>query len=288
MIVFYACGGLGNQMFQYAMARQVAIDRNMQLRVDLSWYSRVRKGVTPRQFELGSYEIALQSVPPLVGALASLLRHRQTQFLWPMLGLRPILEGRREVPSDFELKKGAYLVGYWQDERLFLRIRSVLKSEFQPRIPLATADADWVAEIDASESVSIHVRRGDYVSLPSAAQCHGSCSASYYQRAMEFVTMRVRSPKFFVFSDDPAWAMHNLPASFDLRHVSAARTGSGSDDLRLMSRCRHHIIANSSFSWWSAWLGETPASIVVTPDPWFAAPRNDLTIVPARWAKLAR
>jgi hypothetical protein len=286
VIVFHACGGLGNQMFQYAMARQVAIDSDMELRVDLSWYARQRTGVTPRKFELLSYGIALARAPLLFENLSVLLRHRRSQFLWPLLGLRPVDEVRREVQSKLYFANGAYLRGYWQDERYFHRIRSLLQAEFQPRPSLA--DADWLAEISSSESVCVHVRRGDYVSLPSAAKYHGCCSLDYYRRAMELVATKVRSPKFFVFSDDPVWAERNLPGSFGLRHVSTGLSRTATEELQLMLRCRHHIIANSSFSWWSAWLGETPDGVVVAPDPWFSGHGDDSTPVPARWIKLPR
>jgi hypothetical protein len=286
VIVFHACGGLGNQMFQYAMARQVAIDSGMELRVDLSWYKRQRAGVTPRKFELLSYEISLARAPLLFESLSVVLRHRRSQFLWPLLGLRPIDEVRHEVHSNLCFANGAYLRGYWQDERYFCRIRSLLQVEFQPRPSLA--DADWLAEITSSESVCLHVRRGDYVTLPSASQYHGCCSLDYYRSAMELVAMRVRSPKFFVFSDDPVWAERNLPRSFGLRHVSMGVSRTATEELQLMSRCRHHIIANSSFSWWSAWLGETPGGVVVAPDPWFSGRGIDSTPVPTRWNKLPR
>jgi hypothetical protein len=142
--------------------------------------------------------------------------------------------------------------------------------------------------MEAVESVSLHVRRGDYVSNARANAVHGTCSLAYYRQAIALVRERVIAPRFFIFSDDISWARAHLsfddaPATFvDWNGPEAPQ-----EDLRLMARCRHHVIANSSLSWWGAWLSTTPGQIVVSPRDWFST-NNDRArdVVPERWIRI--
>jgi hypothetical protein len=180
-----------------------------------------------------------------------------------------------------------YLKGYWQDERHFRQIRKTLQEELRPREALDHADADALQEIEQSESVSIHVRRGDYVSLASAAAHHGVCPVSYYERALAVLVSRVTKPRLFLFSDDLAWARANLPRKWPLKTVGNGSELDAVKELQFMAACKHHILANSTFSWWAAWLGERPGSIITAPRRWFADARRGNNIVPARWLREA-
>lgn len=137
------------------------------------------------------------------------------------------------------------------------------------------------------ESVSVHVRRGDYVTLASASAYHGLCTLDYYHRAIRHVAERVANPTLFVFSDDPEWTKANLHSPFPTHYVDHNPAGKAFQDLRLMSLCRHHILANSSFSWWGAWLSRSNGGLVIAPERWYAVNRPTPDLIPARWIRMA-
>jgi hypothetical protein len=144
-----------------------------------------------------------------------------------------------------------------------------------------------LTEIRKYNAVSIHIRRGDYVSNPSAAAVHGICSLEYYEAAIQFIASRTDQPFFFVFSDDPQWAKNNLKTKHPTYFVEEDGTNKGAADMCLMSTCNHHIIANSSFSWWGAWLNNKADKIVVAPQIWFRDTTiNTRDLLPAQWYEL--
>jgi hypothetical protein len=147
-------------------------------------------------------------------------------------------------------------------------------------------NAEVAASIRGVDSVSVHVRRGDYVSDPATNQSLGTCSAEYYRGAARLIASQVSSPRFFVFSDEPDWARANLELEGPAVFVTHNDPERGYEDMRLMAFCRHHIVANSSFSWWGAWLSNS-GGIVVAPKRWFKANEWDARdLVPERWVRL--
>ena len=147
--------------------------------------------------------------------------------------------------------------------------------------------AELMAKIESCHSVSLHVRRGDYASDPVFLAMHGLCPLDYYERAVKHVSERVSDPVFFLFSDDPDWVRANLNVHGTVEVVDQNGPDAGSEDLRLMSRCRHHIVANSTFSWWGAWLNGGAPKIVVAPQRWFAdESMNAVDLIPEAWVKL--
>lgn len=136
-------------------------------------------------------------------------------------------------------------------------------------------------------AVSLHVRRGDYVSDARTHAAHGLCSIDYYRAAVRYIIDRVEAPEFFVFSDDIAWARGNLDISHPCHYLDHNRGAESYNDMRLMSLCHHHIIANSSFSWWGAWLNPRDDKIVVAPARWFASGNRRLDdLFPPGWVTL--
>ena len=139
----------------------------------------------------------------------------------------------------------------------------------------------------AVNSVSIHVRRGDYLTNPVTFQTHGLCDIDYYKKAIDEILDLVDKPHFFIFSDDQSWAKSNIIFGAPTDYVMHNNSLKNYEDLRLMSYCRHHIIANSSFSWWGAWLGNNPEKIVIAPKKWFNDPKIDTTdLIPDTWLRL--
>jgi hypothetical protein len=188
-------------------------------------------------------------------------------------------------PEILNLTDNVYLEGYWQSEKYFKDIEEIIRTEFRIKIPPDPLTKQIGDEIISHESVSIHVRRGDYVSNPKTNQIHGVCDIPYYQKAIDEMCNKIDSPHFYVFSDDPQWVKTNIttpnaPIDF-VTHNDASKNY---DDLRLMSLCKHHIIANSSFSWWGAWLGKKKGQIVIAPSRWYNTKKSNYSDkLPTYW-----
>ena len=284
MIVVRIIGGLGNQMFQYATARAAADRLGVELLLDLRGMSTYR--VSPYRLD----RFAIRARP----ALPSEVRRWPK---WARLGARlsPRVAAGLGMLSETQLTfnpkverlgDNMLLDGYFQSERYFSAIAPALRREFVPREQLSAAAQALAISAEAPDSVMIHVRRGDYVHNHKARAVHGLCSMAYYESAMTAIKAKVPNPRFFIFSDDLAWTRQNLHVTGDSIWVSG---NPAEVDLYLMSKCHHHIIANSTFSWWGAWLGEKPGSFIVAPTPWFehqtvAAP----DLIPFRWHPVAK
>lgn len=287
MVVFHSRGGLGNQLFQYATARRLALAHGVGVAADTSWHGRRLRNTTPRPFVLPELRVRLEALSGPERSWARVASH-------PILGRLPLAapwvvkreRGFAFDPSVLRCGPRTFLHGYWQSPMYFDDIRETLLQELQPVAPPAPGDEAVLARTRGCESVFLHVRRGDYVTLGSAAATHGSCTIEYYSAAFELLARTVRTPVLFVFSDDPAWARENIRLPAPTVYVDHNPPGAAVQDLRLMASCRHAIIANSSFSWWGAWLGTGEGKVVVAPRRWFA--RGPLTpdLFPAGWRTL--
>jgi len=294
MIVFQAQGGLGNQLFQYAAARRLALQHQVPLVLDAHWFSHPRPGETPRPLELDHYAVSLQKASVRQQRGWAVYRSRWARWLSlapAVLPLRLLREQGFGLNANLlQAGDGVYLSGFWQSEGYFADIRSTLLAELQPVAAPGAQDQQLLAQMHGLQAerraVCLHVRRGDYVSLASASSYHGVCSLAYYQKAMAYVAERVRQPHFFVFSDDPQWTRTHLQTPFATTYVDHNPSALAFQDLRLMTHCQHHILANSSFSWWGAWLAPAGDGIVVAPAQWYAAPRPTPDLLPAAWVRL--
>lgn len=288
LVIVRLIGGLGNQLFQYSAGRALAVRTGAKLALDL----RDFETYDLRRYELGTFPIAatIATVEELaaIGAPApprSLLNR-------VLRRLRPAMRHYREPhyhydPSFPATLAPVFLDGYWQSERYFVDIAEMLRRELTPRDPLEPENAEIAEQIDALEAVSVHVRRGDYVTNATTNAYHGTCSLEYYRAAFALVRDRVPAAHVFVFSDDTKWTRANLAFDAPTTYVSVNPADRGFRDMQLMSRCRHHVIANSSFSWWGAWLNPRPDKMVIAPGRWFAQGENDTRdLVPASWVKL--
>lgn len=286
LVVTRLIGGLGNQMFQYATGRALALRRGADLKLDITRY-----GTSPihakRRYELDSFSIH--------GSVASgreIARFGRTRRWWRFGKAEDSWPIYREPHFQFDpavpdLPAPVYLDGYWQSERYFSDIAGMLRQEFAAKEPWERENEAVAAAIDSANAVSLHVRRGDYVSDPLTNRYHGICSPDYYQDAVYHITGRVGAPHIFVFSDDQEWTRANLCFAVPTTFVGVNSPDCGYRDMLLMARCRHHIIANSSFSWWGAWLNPTHDKIVVAPKQWFGASSNDTCdLIPPSWVRL--
>jgi hypothetical protein len=189
-------------------------------------------------------------------------------------------------PSIEQLSQPVFMVGYWQSQKYFARNRLQILQDLSLLDPLP-GSSPWLKHIQNTCSVSLHVRRGDYITNPAAASFHGLCGVDYYQRAVDRLKLIHPDMEVFVFSDEPAWARENLQLGVPTHVVDAHTPEQGHLDLELMRHCQHHIIANSSFSWWGAWLCEREGQQVVAPKRWFADDGVDTSdVIPAHWVQM--
>jgi hypothetical protein len=285
-------GGLGNQLFQYAAGRALALRHRTELILDTSTLQRHKRRVTPRQFELDSF-VHLGRVATVHESRFLPWMHRTAAISHWVSPWRTYVEKGLSFNDPFaSLPDQTYLVGYWQSFRYFADIAQLLMDEFKPVDVLSKASAVVAEQIDTSTSVALHVRRGDYASLASAANFHGVLPQSYYKSALNHVRERILSPKYFVFSDDPEWCRKNLPLDNTTTFVSHNAGPDAWQDLMLMSRCHHHVIANSSFSWWGAWMADQRWGVkrrrVIAPEHWFGgkAYQNLVSRFPPHWVTI--
>lgn len=276
-------GGLGHQLFQYAAGRRLALARGVPLLVDRSPVDG-----SPRPYALGAFGISGQAAPPDERSRfeAQTLTQRITRR---MRGRRLVAErSPRFDPSILDLSGDVYLHGQWQSEQYFADVANTIRGDLTWKTVPESWSADLLARIESGNAVSVHVRRGDRVSDPRLAGLLGACPVAYYRRAWRLIRERVRDPLFIVFADDPAWARGQLTFLDPVKFVSDPGHRPDHDDLWLMTQCRHHVIANSAFSWWGAWLSDAADKVVVAPDRWCADPAYDgRDIVPPAWARVA-
>ncbi|WP_192034461.1 alpha-1,2-fucosyltransferase [Halomonas sp. YLGW01] len=267
MIIVRLDGGLGNQLFQYAAALSFARENNCELMLDARSYSKDEQH--------GGVRLHNMNIHPLK-VIGKDERRKYPGWVLnivmkaPLLSKIPFLKIAHEAYGSPGMKKQDYalMIGYWQSRRYFDGIFSELKSVFIPK-EISSSSVFYSEAIMDESSVAIHVRRGDYISNKRALKNHGICGLNYYRQAMDYIEGRVCRPKYFVFSDDLQWVEENMESLFSGRDVSYVNGGSQEEDLWLMSLAKHNIIANSSFSWWGAYLGSSDGQIVVCPYPWY-------------------
>ena len=287
MVISQIIGGLGNQMFQYAAGRALALRLGGDLALDISAYE---KYTLHQGFELKR----VFTMSPAIASgqdMRRMLGWQHSPLVRSLLARRPFaaLRSRAFVSephfhhwSGFDqLGDDIYLTGYWQSEKYFKSAVSQIREDFRFRLPLEGENAALAVRQSHTQSVSLHVRRGDYASNPKTTSTHGLCSLDYYRAAVSHVAGKVEKPEFFIFSDDIDWVRANLPLDFPHHFVAHNQGAASYNDMHLMSLCRHHVIANSSFSWWGAWLNPMPEKIVVAPRQWFANDNDVRDLFPA-------
>ncbi|MEI7525474.1 MAG: alpha-1,2-fucosyltransferase [Mariniphaga sp.] len=298
MIIVKLLGGLGNQMFQYATGLSLAHRNNAFLKLDIGeLVDRTPKpDFTYRDFELDYFDLQPCFSTPQDKAIFfqdnSLLKKKIIDFK-KKLGVIHIHCEKSMTFDPGVLSAGAntYLSGYWQCEKYFMDVKDLVVDSFSLRSEFLDAVNDSPVlgsirdQISNSQSVSVHFRRGDYINNSMIGAIHGICSAEYYDSAIKYFSSISGNIRFFLFSDDPEWVLENVKIPFPFTVIPA---NPGYADLYLMSLCKHNIIANSSFSWWGAWLNKNPDKIVIAPQKWFrdaARNRESTDIVPLGWLR---
>lgn len=294
MVVTEINSGLGNQMFQYAAGLSLSLRLEVPLLIDRSWYEHAEHHQTPRQFELDKYPIPLRFAEAklldddfrLKGSSLSQRLRNKLNRMKPYYRQRVFVEPHFHYDAHFEaLKSPVMLSGYWQSEKYFLTAAEQVRKAFTTPIPERLNP--YLAQMQETTAVSLHVRRGDMVNNPDVMQVHGYCNLDYYNSAISQMNQTFPGCRFFVFSDDLDWCRANLAESADCVYVEGNDGPLAYLDIQLMRNCHHHIIANSSFSWWGAWLNPRQDKRVIAPRRWFAHDRHDTRdLIPASWQRI--
>jgi len=292
VIISHIIGGLGNQMFQYAAGQALSLTNGQQLLLDLSDFSKYRlhQGFELSQvFDVTVEKAEASTVREMLGWRANHMAKKMLrcpQFGW-LRGKKFVVEPHFNYwPDFFNLTADCYLSGYWQSERYFKSFESAIRRDFTFRQLLTGQNSELALKIANTQSVSLHLRRGDYVSDSKTGKIMDACPLEYYHEAIGYIAERVEHPVFYVFSDDMAWVRQNLSVTFPCIYVDHNRLTESYIDMQLMSLCRHHVIANSSFSWWGAWLNSNQEKLVVAPRRWFRNGIDDRDLIPSEWVRL--
>ena len=291
-VIVRLMGGLGNQLFQYATGYAIAKRLRVPLLLDRTFLDKRLPGMawTPREFELDAFRAPIAFAD--AGEVERFRRpidrrlHRTIHRLLPWLYPDVHLEAAPGYdPSLRRRKAPLYLEGFFQNERYFDDAADELRGNlFVPRDEPNGRNAELLSLVSSGITASVHVRRGDYVYNAASNRFHGVCAPDYYARAAAELVERHGVECFFVFSDDPEWTRENLSFPRPAEHISHNTGKAAHWDLFLMRHCHHHIIANSSFSWWGAWLDARPGRVVIAPAQWFAGNSTLASaIIPPTW-----
>lgn len=293
MIIVRLMGGLGNQMFQYAFGRGLAIRNSTSLFLDTSFLvERENVQHTIRDLELKVFEVPVTiaskkevaNFRSLIFGLKAKIYSRLPYFF----NKHFLLEKHFQFdPKAFAANGSVYAEGYWQSQKYFEGFESTIRNDFEFNSIPSVENSEVLTKIKAGVSVSMHVRRGDMVSLPAAASFHGTCTKEYYMSALKSMKSKFNNFHLFVFSDDPDYVRSSFKFDMPFTIVDHNSGASSFEDMRLMSNCSHHIIANSSFSWWGAWLNPDPDKTVIAPKQWFASTEiNTSDLIPDTWIRM--
>ncbi len=269
--IIQVMGGLGNQMFQYALGRSLELQQKADVCYELSQFRRIDE----RELSIVKYRTIVRPISRVDRITMRLSLGRSLKRMRPLL--RVVGLGAWRVHDDprkgcdesvRDLRGRWYLCGWWQSPTYFEPIRATLLSEFQPVDALTGANLELADQIQSTNSVCVHIRRGDFVSSPIYSRIVKVQSEDYFLTAMKEINRRTGGAHFFVFSDDAQWARENIRLDAPIEFVNHNGPKSDYLDLHLMSRCRHFVTSNSTFSWWAAWLARSPGKIVIVPPVW--------------------
>lgn len=291
MVTVLLSGGLGNQMFQYAAAKALATRLNTSLTIDLYTFTK-KTQATVRPYELDIFNIKnLPERSTLKGKLVTKARPfiQEHRTLFQKFGILTDTYAILYQPVFESITGNITMSGYFQNENYFKDIVKVLRNDFTFKNPLIDDNLRISDKIISSRSVAIHIRRGDYLSQNSQSNFI-TLDKAYYENAIRLVISRIKDPEFFVFSEDFEWIKENLNfENYPVTYIDWNKGKNSYIDMQLISLCRHNIIANSSFSWWAAWLNINQDKIVIAPDRWFQDDQKNSLLddfYPDGWKKI--
>jgi hypothetical protein len=288
MVIVRLMGGLGNQMFQYAAGRSLSFKKDVPLKLDHSFLEKRSEGYTKRNYELGSFNIKADRASEIeIKKYSDQNRYLiKLKSYFPFLSKTMVFNESKGYfdPRFLKLSSDVYLNGHWQDLKYFEQIKEILQEEFRLRSESQEYQRQ-LRQMRSDCSVSVHIRRGDYVTLPNASAYHGVLGMEYYRNAVSIMRDKIPDTTFFVFSDDPLWCKEHLDLNVPYQLVESNGL-TAPEELWLMAQCDHHIIANSSFSWWAAWLLDNGKKMVIAPKEWYKSRSQPVNLVPSYWQRI--
>ncbi len=293
MIVTKLIGGLGNQMFQYAVARNLAYKNNSEVKLDINHY---KIKVLPHGLPYRPYDLSVLKLKENIATEKdlSLFKSNSTGLLERGLKkIKNIISAPRVIyephfnfyPQLLNEKGNIYIDGYWQCEKYFLEIENIIRDEFQIKHSLTSEGFEMLEKIKSTNSICLNIRRQELASNPNLNIFIG---LEYIQKTIKYMNEKISNPHFFIFSDELDWVKQNVKIPYDHTIVESNLYGEKFKDcLYLMTHCKHFIIPNSSFGWWAAWLGSDKDKKVVAPEKWLIDPKyNTKDIIPSNWIKI--
>ena len=289
MVIIEITGGLGNQMFQYAFGRTIATLNNTELLLDTTHFEKNQL----RKFELFNFQVNARiansneiAIARMESSKYDILKRKVKTLISPYYRRAIINQGVFEFdPNYLKIKSPVYVTGYWQSARYFSPVDQLIKTELNYNQPLSDAAQNYYSKMQVDTPISMHIRRGDYINNQTTNLAHGLCSKEYYLQAIHRMRKTCPNALFFVFSDDILWAIENF-SDFD-RIVFVDGLSNPIEELKLMSKCTHNIIANSSFSWWGAYLNPNTQKQVIAPYRWFFNRKDNTSdVIPPEWIKI--
>lgn len=291
MVIIRIKGGLGNQLFQYAAGYAMAQRLNQPLALDISFFSKQ----SLRGYKLTHLNIENQDVYQYQGIrLISLINNRCINKLLRSFNIQKIPIGMNKIylletkPNIVKMfftvnSEDIYLDGYWQSEEYFKQFRNSFLHQFKPVYEMNYQTKKIMTQIQNTNSVAVHVRRGDMLKLKNDFNPgHYVLDNKYYDEAMTYVEQRVDNPVYYWFSDDINWVKEQYGKNENFQYVSLQTSNADIDELMLMRSCKHIIAANSTFSWWAAWLNENKNAIKIIPKQRY----GNIKMIPEDWVRI--
>lgn len=285
MIIVNLSGGLGNQMFQYAFGKAIEIKYGFKLKLDANYYfsRQCIESEVPRKYLLDKFNIktelaSLKEVKKLNPIYKKIIRKIKLRLFGPSNAFA-------YIENEIKNNDNQYYIGFWQNEKYFIDIRQILINEFTLSSRSTKIFDDFLNQINQNtNSVSVHIRRTDILNPKNPYR--EICDKKYFDKSMEIMKGKIDNPTFFIFSDDIEWCKENIKNNGNTIFVSNDET-KDYEELILMSKCKHNIIANSSFSWWGAWLNTNPEKIIIGPKKWLDIPEKEYAdVLPNNWIKI--
>lgn len=285
-IIIESQGRMANQMFCWAFAKSLSKKSGIDFLIDDS--ANTQKLSAFNCFdEYKKHQVKKCPFKQLLRFLIPIrtLRNKisKENFKMPQITEKDFTKFQPEL---LQIQEPSYISGFYQSENYFSDIKEDLLNDFSLKTPLNKDNKKLLEQIKNSESISLHFRRGDYIKKRNAEK-YGSCSVDYYKNAIQTIKEKTnKNLTLFVFSDDINWVKNNIKFEEETIYVNINNSNQGYFDLELMKNCKHNIIANSSFSWWGAWLNENPEKIVIAPKKWLAQDNFSNDIIPENWIKI--
>lgn len=281
--------GLGNQLFQYALAKYLAISNNKELVIDLT--RSIKDAITDNMLE-NIFDLKYFNFTPKFWSGPNISEPEKLSFCQRKKYQRNYIKIKEELfvinnQTNKKFHKNIHVIGYWQNEKYFKQIEDTIRNDLQikPEV-IKKFNPKNTANINKSNSISIHIRRSDYIDDTGNIKIYKNIyNSNYYTEAVKYFDDKINTPIYYVFSDDIKWCIDNFKIQTTNKLIFI-ESASAIEDFYLMSLCKNNIIANSTFSWWAAWLNSNKNKTIISPETWFINGWNDSNIAPSNWIKI--